>query len=901
MTEPSIAHYRITGKLGEGGMGEVYRATDTKLNRDVALKVLPDAFSRDPERMARFGREAQVLAALNHPNIAAIHGVEESGGKRALVMELVEGETLQDRIDRGPIPLEEALPLARQMAEGLEAAHERGIIHRDLKPANVKTTAAGTIKILDFGLGKALEGDSGSGSSADLSQSPTMSAMATRAGVILGTAAYMSPEQARGYAADRRSDIWSFGVVLYEMLVGKQAFGGQTVSDVLASVLRADLPFDALPRNVPPPIVRLLRRCLERDPKQRLQSIGEARIALADYLANPTGSETAATPPTAMWRRALPWAIALAAAIAALTLFLGRRPSLEAPLQLSIEVAEQPLYLGIGASAVLSPDGTRLALIAGDDNGRSLRLRSLDQLSGIDVLSGSGPGGSPYNPFFSPDGNWVGYVTANELRKVPIGGGASLTLTRVDRSRGAAWAPDDTIVFTPNPESALFRVSAAGGEPSPVTTLDDAKGEATHRWPQVLPGGKDVLFTSHTQPAGGFDDASIEVVNLESGSRKSILKGGSYARYVPSGHLVYASEGTLFAVPFDLSSLEVRGIPAPVVQNVAWSPAQGGSQFSFSDDGRLAYVAGENTVAEYPIVWVNRDGGMATLLDTRGSYANPRLSPDGKRLSLTVLRDGNWDIWVYDLERGVPTRLTFDDSQETEQVWSPDGKYLVFSSNVEGQENLYRKPADGSGDAERITESQQAQWATSWSRDGRYIAYINSAAGFDIEIVSAEDGKVEKFLGTPFSEADPAFSADGRFIAYDSNESGRTEVYVRPFPASGGKWQVSDGGGAYPAWSADGRELFYRTDTGIMVASIETSGGTFRAGKPRVLFEGAFRGGIAGVNVSGNSFADFTVTADGQRFVMFPATEGGRIEHPHVTLATHWFDSLRATFAAGKK
>jgi serine/threonine-protein kinase len=902
MTDASIAHYRITGKLGEGGMGEVYRATDTKLNRDVALKVLPESFARDPERMARFGREAQVLAALNHPNIAAIHGVEESEGKRALVMELVEGETLQDRIERGPIPVEEALPLARQMAEGLEEAHERGIIHRDLKPANVKTTATGTIKILDFGLGKALEDDTGMGSNPDLSQSPTMNAMATRVGVILGTAGYMSPEQARGRAADRRSDVWSFGVVFYEMLTGKQAFGGQTVSDVLASVLRADLSFDSLPKNVPPPIVRLLRRCLERDPKQRLQSIGEARITITDYLANPTGwSEKATEFPAPVWRRVLPWALATASAIAAVVLLLGRSPSSETPLQVSIEVAQAPLYLGLGSSAVLSPDGTRVVVVSGDDNARSLRLRALGQLAGVDILSGSGPTGSPYNPFFSHDGNWVGYVTASELRKVPISGGASLTLTKVDRSRGASWAPDDTIIFAPNPESALFRVSAAGGEPSPLTTLDEAKGEATHRWPQVLPGGDAVLFTSHTQPAGGFDDASVEIVMLQSGERKSLLKGGSYARYVPSGHLVYASEGTLFAVPFDLSNLEVRGIPAPVVQNVAWSPAQGGSQFSFSDDGRLMYVAGENTVAEYPIIWVNRDGGMSTLLDTRGSYANPRLSPDGEKLSLTVLRDGNWDIWVYDLDRGVPTRLTFDESQETEQLWSPDGKYLAFSSNVDGQENLYRKLADGSGEAERLTESQQAQWATSWSQDGRHIAYINSTAGFDIEIVSLEDRKVEKFLGTPFSEADPAFSPDGRFIAYDSNESGRTEVYVRPFPASGGKWQVSDGGGAYPAWSGSGRELFYRTDTGIMVASIETSGDTFRAGKPRVLFEGAFRGGIAGVNMAGNSFADFDVTADGQRFVMFPATEGGRIEHPHVTLVTHWFDALRTTFAAGKK
>ena len=906
MIEQSIAHYRITDKIGQGGMGEVYRATDTKLNRDVALKLLPDLFGKDPDRMARFSREAQVLASLNHPNIASIHGLEESGGKRALVMELVEGETLQERLKRGPIPLEEALTIAKQIAEALEEAHEHGIIHRDLKPANVKVTPKGTVKVLDFGLAKALEGEAGAGSSPDLSQSPTLSAAATAAGVIMGTAAYMSPEQARGQKVDRRADIWSFGVVLYEILAGKPAFGGDTVSDVLASVLKTDIDLKVLPGDVPAPIRQLLRRCLTRDRKQRLQSIGDARITIQESLerpeAVPVPAPSLAAPPAR--RELIPWAVAGAATLALLAVLIllwpAPAPVTESPLRLSFEVSGAAIWTGLGSSTVLSPDGKRIAYVVGDENQREIRVRSLDQLDGSIVASGNPP---PYHPFYSPDGQWIGYVTSSEMRKVPLSGGTPLTLCKVERARGATWAPDDTIIFAPNPSGPLFRVPAAGGEPEPLTTLDEAAGEATHRWPQVLPGGKAVIFTSHTQSVGNFDNANIEVLALETGERKVLRRGGSYGRYVPSGHIVYVNQGTLFAVPFDLEPLEVTGSPAPVVQGVSWDVAQGGAQFSFSEDGRLAYVTGGEAIPEYPVLWVDREGETTPLWEQPGSYANPRLSPDGKRMSLTVLRDGNWDIWVYDLERRVSTRLTFDEGSDTEQIWSPDGEFIVFSSNQDraGVENLYRKRADGSGEPERLTELSSSGWATSWSPDGRFITYWTAENGGDLWVLPLEgDRKPELFLGTPFQENVGAFSPDGRWLAYASNETGRDEIYVRPFPAGGGKWQVSNEGGNFPYWSREGRELFYRTDEGLMVAAVETTGGTFRAGSPRVLYEGNFRGGVGGIGFAGNVFADYEVTADGQRFVLFPGAEDAeQKERPHVILVTRWFDDLRRTFSIG--
>jgi serine/threonine protein kinase/Tol biopolymer transport system component len=907
MIGETLAHYRITSKLGAGGMGEVFRATDSRLNREVALKFLPEHLAGDKDRMVRFHREAQVLASLSHPNIAGIHGLEESAGRSALVMELVEGEDLAERLARGPLPLPEALRIAQQIAEALETAHDKGVIHRDLKPANIKVTADGQVKVLDFGLAKAL--DTGSTPLADATATLNV---ATRVGIVMGTVAYMSPEQASGSPVDKRTDVWAFGVVLFEMLAGRRLFEGETTSHTMADVLRAEIDWRRLPPSTPAAIRRLLERCLERDRKRRLQAIGEARIAIDDYLADtaPSGSRSAATPAiqTPVAANRLPWLVAAAAVVAllgALGWWWSQRSarSNELALRADLRISDLPLFTDVGSSFELSPDARRLVYVAGTTQQQHLFLRAMDQLDAVKLVEGTTLANSPYQPFFSPDGQWLGFVTAGEMRKVPVTGGTPLTICKVTRSRGATWTPDGTIVFAPNPSSGLFRVSANGGEPQPLTTLDRGKKEATHRWPQALPGGKAVLFTSHRQVASDFDNATIDVLTLATGARKVVLKGGSFARYVPSGHLVYVSKAALFAVPFDATRLEVTGSPSPVVQNVYWNPTEGAAQMSFSTTGVFAYLRGGPEVATYPIVLVDRRGGTTRLIEDAGAYANPRLSPDGKRLALTVLKDGNFDIWVYDLERGVPTRLTFNDAADTEQVWSPDGRYLIFSSGRGGgADNLYRKRADGSGDEEQLTRSDDPLWPSSWSRDGQSVVFAGMGpnGNFDISMLALGDKKVQPLLNTTFREADGAVSPDGRWLAYTSNESGRLEVYIRPFPTGAGRWQVSDAGGGLPRWSGTGRELFYRVDDGIMVASIDVEGDSLRTGKPVRLFTGPFRGGVTGVSIGGNIFADYDVTSDGQRFIMFPATETESTNRGIVTLVTQWFDELSRTFAKSR-
>ncbi|MGI8784254.1 MAG: protein kinase domain-containing protein [Acidobacteriota bacterium] len=894
-----LGHYEIIRLLGSGGMGEVYRATDTKLHRDVALKVLPEEFSRDADRMARLEREAQILASLNHPNIAAIHGLEESNGVRALAMELVEGPTLAERIAAGPIPIDEALTLAKQIAAALEYAHDRGIIHRDLKPANVKVTADGAVKVLDFGLAKVLEDER---AAVDATKSPTLTLAATARGVILGTAAYMPPEQARGKPADKRSDIWAFGCVLYEMLAGTRAFQGETVSDILAAVLRADIDWRALPETTPASVHRLLRRCLDRDPKRRLQAVGEARIVLEDPL---TGWDTAAietaTAPRPPWQRSLPWAVAATAlAFALLAWSPWKKPPKPAlPMRLSVQMGAD-VHLGSagGARVILSPDGERLAFVGrGTDQKWNIFVRPLDRLNATSL-----PGTqNARNLFFSPNGQWIAFFAEGKLKKISVQGEGPVTLCNSVYDLGGSWGDDDTIVFTVHNLGGVYKVSSTGGTPEPLTTLDQKAGEITHRYPHLLPGSKAIIFTAHNS-LGNFDDAMIVAQSLETGIRKTVVTGGYYGRYAPSGHLVYIHEGALFAVPFDLGRLEITGQRAPVSENVAIDSASG-AQFDISQTGTLVYLP-HTVAAGVSLHWMDQAGKMTPLLPARGNYLGPRVSPDGKRLAVVIDTGSSADIWIYEWQQDRLTRLTFDGGNHA-PIWTPDGGRIAFGSEKDGAPNIYWRRADGAGDAQRLTESKNSQIPYSWHPDGKILAFfeMNPRTGGDIWMLPLKGdeqsgwapGKPELFLGGPAVEVRPVFSPDGRWVAYNSNESGKFEIYVRPFFGPGGKRQISMGGGVFPTWSPNGKELFYRTDDQrIWVCTYSASEHAFEAGRPRLWSQGQFtdRG------VSPN----FAIAPDGKRFAVLKAPDvEGEFGTDKVVFVLNFFDELRRVAPVRKK
>jgi Tol biopolymer transport system component len=595
----------------------------------------------------------------------------------------------------------------------------------------------------------------------------------------------------------------------------------------------------------------------------------------------------------------VPWVIAAAALAWAVAASLDRSPPSDPIPQMRVDIVTRSPLAGLGSSLTLTPDGSRLIYVEGGDDSHDLLMRPLDGGEPTLLASGNSASLSPIHAFLSPDGKWVGFVTMTELKKVPLSGGPPLRICGVTRSRGATWLPDDTIVFAPTFDSGLMRVKASGGEPQRLTELDAASGEIAHRWPYALPDGDHILFSSH-HPGGATP--TVEVVSIATGERKVVHRGGAFPRYVPTGYLVFVNADKLFAAPFDLRTLELGSAPVPVLEGVATADMYGSALFAFSANGLLAYVARAPQSTSYPIAWVDRDGATSPLLGVAGAYASPQLSPDGRRLALTVLRDDNWDIWVHDLERGVATRLTFDPSSETEQVWSPDGRHLIFSSDREGSDSLYRKRADGSGESERLTTPEKPHWASSWSRDGRYVAYVEAADFYDIGYLDLETRETRTILATPYGELYPDISPDGRWLAYASNESGVYAIYVVPFPSGEGRWQVSNESGSNPRWSGDGRELFWRTDEGIVVASVDTADGSFRAGKVRKLFEGPFHGGALGVEISGLSLGDYAVSSDGQRFVMFPDSEwAARGNHTHITLVTRWFDQLARAVASDAK
>ncbi len=791
-TGTRLGPYEIQSPLGAGGMGEVYRARDMKLGRDIAIKILPSTFTHDPERVARFEREAQLLAALNHPHIAAIYGLEEANGAQFLVLELVEGETLADRLATGgALEVNEALAIATQLADALEAAHEKGIIHRDLKPANIALTADGQVKVLDFGLGKALEPEGGS----DPSLSPTLTLRATQAGVILGTAAYMSPEQARGRAADKRTDIWAFGCVLYEMLTGRRAFEGEDVTDTIAAVVRGEPDWSALPSSLPPQIELLVRRCLVKDRRQRISDIGVARFLMTETIPAPPAPAPLAAPPqpTPASRKRVTLAasvgLAIGGALTALGVWAIARltpPPSPQPVHFAIvPPAAQPLSIqGADRDIAISPTGTHIVYRAGGSGGvPQLVVRAIDQLEAQPLTATA----NARVPFLSPDGRWVGFFAAQEMKKVSITGGPAITLCRTTTGppRGASWAPDDTIIFaSADTATGLLRVPAGGGDPKVLTIPDRAHGESDHYFPSVLPGGRGVLFT--IAAAQGPENAQVAVLDLRTGQRKTLVRGGSHAEYVdPSalreaqgrpeqgrgatgsgqGYLVYAAAGSLRAVRFDLDRLEVTSDPVPVVEQVMMSNT-GAADFAISRSGTLIFVPGAAGAllagAQRSLVWVNRQGREEPIKALLRAYTAPRLSPDGTRVAVGI-RDQEQDIWIWDLGRQTLTRLTFDATLDDYPVWTPDSRRIIFSSQRAGPPNLYWQAADGTGAIERLTTSPNPQLMNSISPDGSRLLFFEVMPKTGSDIMSLTLGSAPSAArGTGPSSASAPSAGSGQ-------------------------------------------------------------------------------------------------------------------------------------------
>jgi len=808
------------------------------------------------------------VAALNHANICALYDV----GPDYLVMEYVEGPTLAERLQKGPIPLAEALEIARQMAAALEEAHQHLVVHRDFKPANVKIKPNGTVKVLDFGLAKTSQPEARA-----TEDSPTITMAATQAGVILGTAPYMSPEQARGETVDKRADVWAFGVVLWEMLAGKRLFHGKTISDVLAAVIRDEPDLSQAPAKVRP----LLKRCLEKDPQRRLRDIGDAmaiientpEIKVGPAIVSPAG-----------------WAVAAALALALIVLgalfWRATRPVDRPLVRLDVDLGPD-VSLGsyAGADAIISPDGARLVYVSHN----RLFTRRLDQPQTTELPGTEGG----YAPFFSPDGQWVAFFAGGKLKKVSVPGGAAIVLCNAPLGMGGSWGEDGTIVAALNIVSGLSRIPAGGGAPAPLTELDRERGDFTHRWPQILPGGKAVLFTAHTRNIGGFDDASIEVMSLGDRRTKTLLRGGTYGSYVPSGQLLYVNRGTLFAVPFELGPLELRGVPTPVLNQVASSIITGSAQFEASQAGTLVYGSGGARSGSVSVQWLDRDGKTRPLVPKPGDYGRPKLSPDGRRLAMEVTDGASQDIWVYDTERDTMTRMTFDGKVNQGPIWSPDGRYIVFGD----REGLSWTRADGAGKPQPLTRTKGTVYPYSFTPDGKRLAYhdLDPGTGYDLWTVPLESdgtglraGKPEVFLQTSFDERYPTFSLDGRWLAYSSTESGGFQVYVRAFPDKGAKWQISSAGGAYPMWSHGGHELFFESlDNRIMVAGYTVQGDSFVPDKPRLWSQTTLANLV---NASRNVDAP-----DGKRVVaVMPADEpeGQQSQH-HVVFLENFFDELR--------
>ena len=858
-----LGPYEVLSAIGAGGMGEVYRAHDTKLRRDVALKVIPDAFALDPDRLARFKREAEVLASINHPHIAAIYGFEDSGDTHALVLELVGGDTLADRIARGAIPLEEALAIGRQICEALEAAHEQGIVHRDLKPANIKITADGVVKVLDFGLAK-LAAEGGTANHADPAASPTITspAMMTGVGVILGTAAYMAPEQAKGRQADKRSDIWAFGCLLYEMLTGRASFEGENVPDILSKVLQRDPDWTRVPPNVPTSVHRLMRLCLEKDPKKRRQAAGDVRIDIDQALA-----EASPAAPSVRTRGPLParlaWissAVALTAALAIpAAIHLRETPPAEMRLQIVTPPTRLPLHFA------LSPNGRYIVFAASEsstDATQRLYLRALDK---TDAQPMAGTDGATY-PFWSPDSRSVGFFASGSLKRVDISGGPAQMLAPTPAPQGGAWHTDGTILYAPNTVSPLLRIPASGGESVAVTRLDSPR-QLGHVRPSFLPAGRQFLFYATGEP----DVSGIYLGSLGGPESTRLTAADSHGEYLPPDRLAFVRQGDLVVRPLDAARAELTGDPATVIPSVG--------AFSIAATGMLAYRAGDTSRTS--MSWFDRTG--KALGQAPAPLNGPELSPDESRVTGDRTVQGNRDVWIEDLVRGGLTRFTFHAAVDGFPIWSPDGSQVIFESTRNGTFDLWIKPSNGAAEEQLLLESPDTEWPLSWSQDGRFLLFQRSDLKTQWDLwalpMTGADRTPIVVANTSFTERMGQFSPDGRWVAYETNESGRQEIVAQRFPEAGAKWQVSTGGGIAPRWRADGREIYFIAPDGKMMAvPITMTGSTFEAGKTEALFSSQI--------VPQPFKAQYTVSGDG-RFLINNLTEEQSSASP-ITLILNW-------------
>ncbi len=880
--------YKIISELGKGGMGEVYRAEDTSLKREVAVKVLPQPFTLDKERLARFEREARLLGSLNHQNIATIHGLEKSDNQLFLVMELVEGDTLAERIKKGSLPVDESLEICRQIAEGLESAHERGIIHRDLKPANIKITPEGKVKILDFGIAKAFQDKS---DNIDSSKSPAISDEMTEPGVILGTASYMSPEQAKGKAVDKRTDIWSFGCILFECLTNKRVFEGETASDIIASILKSEPEWDELSTKIPGAISILLRRCLRKDTKKRLREIGDARIEIEDALSDTpllvpqiSGREVSRHFKISWWMAGL--LILMTAIISGITTRLLTRSEISnlSKRFIIIPPSDAPLAMAQGTDIAVSPDGKRIVYVASTGTSTQLYIRLLNEYEVKPIIGTNGAS----MPFFSPDGEWLGYYSSSDrkIMKIPILSGKSVPLEICSATWvfSAHWGEDDSIFLGSSSGSGIRRVSAGGGEPEEITSLDSEEHEIAHDSPVLLPDGNTLLFAVRKEE--GPEEGLIVAQNLKTGERKSLIKGGVNIQHIQTGYLAYNRNGTLLAAPFNPKKLQV-GDWVPIIDDIR-AGGMLAAEYSVSREGTLVYVFGM-TRSETSLIWINKQGIEIPFSEKMNEYSSVKISPDGSYVLLSI-----WDremrtynIWKYDIQSQVNEQITFEGRNET-FVWSPDGKSIAYVSRSEGTHSIYLKSLEDAGKTTTLMTSDNQLFLHSWSPDGNWLAFESVGSGnSDIWLYSFRDYKAEPYLNTISNEYCPVFSWDGNWMAYVSDEQGPNQIYVKSFAKEGEKRKISEGTGVNPKWGESDDKLFYQSGNKIMAVSVATTPKFQILDQPELIYESI-------------GIWDYDVHVENNNLLL--VKESGEYEDRlQIRVVIDWFDELNRLLGGKKR